>query len=88
MTLLSIPSLFLHDERYFSECSRVLLQSKVHRIGRFSMIISQKKLVKMTQFFCEFVDESKTWFNGSNVFIACHAFYFHLCRILVSTIKL
>ena len=32
----------------------------------------------MTQFFCGFVDESKTWFNGSNIFMACHAFLLSL----------
>ena len=32
----------------------------------------------MTQFFCGFVDEGKTWFNGSNIFMACHAFLLSL----------
>ena len=32
----------------------------------------------MTRFFCEFVDKGKTWCNGLNVFMACHAFLLSL----------
>ena len=40
----------------------------------------------MTWFFCEFVDKSKTWFNGLNGFMACHAFMHVLSLALNSCV--